>query len=194
MNSLAATTPAQSDEALLLAIGRGDELAFEAFYDRHSPLLFGLTCQILGNKTEAEDVLQEGFLYLWKKAGDYDEARGKARNWAIMIVRNKAIDRLRTRARQHKLAEQAAVELPDLLETQPGRADDEASANEESRRVQRAVQALPAEQRRLIEWAFLKGWTHHVIADFTGLPLGTVKTNIRRGLSRLRDMLKGNAG
>lgn len=194
MNSPAETTTCPSDEALLKGVAARDERAFEKFYDRLSPVLFGLVREILGNETEAEDVLQEGFLYIWEKAADFDETRGKARNWAVLILRHKAIDRLRMRARQSKLADRAALELPNLFDMEPARADDEAQASDQSLLVKKAVEALPSAQRELIECAFMRGWTHHVIAESTGLPLGTVKTNIRRGLCRLRDMLKGSAG
>jgi RNA polymerase sigma-70 factor, ECF subfamily len=193
MKHLAKNEPDASDEDLLGRVARGEEQAFEALYDRFSAPLFSLMRQMLGDEKEAEEALQDGFLYLWDKAPQFDSGRSKAFTWAVMVFRHKAIDRLRSRSRRARLSEQAAVELPELLTHAPRPADEEAVIQERHRTVIMAVQSLPKEQRSLIEFAFLKGLTHHAISESLGLPLGTVKTNIRRGLLRLRDALKGGA-
>lgn len=188
--SVTAEVSLESDEAILGRVGRGDEAAFSDLYDRFSGRLFGLIRQMIGDEKEAEDVLQEGFVYLWQHAAQYDRTKSKAFTWAVMIFRNKAIDRLRARGRRERLDERAATELPLLSGTAPG-ADEAAESSDRSQIVRRALLSLPDEQRRLIEFAFLKGLTHHSIAESLGIPLGTVKTSIRRGLLKLRDLLKG---
>ncbi len=179
-----------SDETLLQRAGRGDVRAFEQFYDRLAPRLLGLLRQMMSDDREAEDVMQDAMVYIWDHAAAYDSARSKAFTWAAMIVRNKAIDRLRAQGRRARLIEAAAVECSVLETASPG-ADARAEQNDRGAQVRSALGALPQEQRKLIEFAFLKGLTHHAIADSLGLPLGTVKTNIRRGLLRLRDLMKG---
>ncbi|TDU64233.1 RNA polymerase sigma-70 factor (ECF subfamily) [Prosthecobacter fusiformis] len=181
-----------TDESLLQRAGGGDARAFEQLYDRFSSRLLGLLRQMLGDEREAEDVLQEGFLYLWDHAGSYDPSRSRAFTWSVMIFRHKAIDRIRAMGRRARLNESAAVEMAVLEDCAVG-ADDTVEMKEQQKQVYSALASLPGEQRKLIEFAFLKGLTHHAIAESLNLPLGTVKTNIRRGLLKLRDLMKGGA-
>lgn len=182
-----------TDEALLQKVAGGDERAFSELYDRFSAPLFGLMRQMLDDAHEAEDVLQDGFINLWDKAVNYDATKGKAFSWAVMIFRNKAIDRLRARGRRARLTERAAEEPELWTREATQRADDAADDVDRASMVRKAMVALPTEQRKLIELAFLKGLTHHGIAESLGLPLGTVKTSIRRGLLRLRELMKRGA-
>ena len=181
----------ESDESLLQFAGSGDVRAFEKLYDRLSPRLFGIIRQMVDDPEEAADVLQEGFVYLWNHAGNFDPSKSKAFTWSVMIFRNKAIDRLRTRSRRARLQQQAILEIPLLTSEHSHQADHAADHRDRCTQVNEALNSLPQEQRHLIEIAFLKGQTHHSIAESLGLPLGTVKTNIRRGLLRLRSLLKG---
>lgn len=182
----------ETDEAIMGRVARGDRAAFSLLYDRFSPPLFGLLKQMLSDEKDAEDVLQESFVYVWQHAAQFDRTKSKPFTWAVMIFRHKAIDRLRARGRRERLNEIAATEIPLLTNSVQG-TDEEANLNDRSRLVRDALLALPEEQRKLIEFAFLKGLTHHSIAESLGIPLGTVKTSIRRGLLRLRDLLKGGA-
>jgi len=181
----------ESDEAILKRVATRDQAAFAALYDRFSGSLYALVKRILENEQDAKDALQEGFLYLWDKAGEYDPDKSKAFTWAVIIFRHKAIDRLRSLRRRIRLAEEAADEALTFKNDDNERADQAAERHERARIVHRALTSLPDEQRRCIESAFLKGLTHHQLAEMQGTPLGTVKTNIRRGLIRLRDILKG---
>lgn len=181
----------ESDEALLQKAAGGDQMAFTELYDRFSPPLYSLMLQMLGDAHEAEDLIQDGFIHLWEKAASYDVTKGRAFSWAMMILRHKAIDRLRARGRQARLAEQAANE-PSLWTGEPSpQADVAADGQDRMSLARNALASLPSEQRRLIELAFLKGLTHQSIAETLHLPLGSVKTNIRRGLLRLREAFKG---
>ncbi|MFC5456679.1 RNA polymerase sigma factor [Prosthecobacter fluviatilis] len=185
--------PELSDEDLLQRAGRGDSRAFDQLYDRMAPRLFGLLRQMLHDEREAEDVLQDGFVLLWERASTFDAERSKAFTWAVMLFRHKAIDRMRMLGRRNRLVDSALLEQTTLGAPAQAGADEDVQARERGVVVHAALSELPTEQRQLIEFAFLKGLTHHVIAESLGLPLGTVKTNIRRGLMRLRDLLKGGA-
>jgi len=178
------------DLSLMARIQAGDRAAFTEFYDLHSGKLFGLICSILQDSREAEDVLQEAFVYLWKQAATYQPERGKPLSWVILIFRHKAIDRVRARARQHRLVEQAAAEpIPTLSEE--GAADEGALRDERREIVRDALSKMPADQREAIQFAFFRGLSQMQISENLGLPLGTVKARIRRGLLKLRQSLKG---
>lgn len=185
--------PELSEEDLLQRAGRGDSRAFDQLYDRMAPRLFGLLRQMLHDEREAEDILQDGFVLLWERASTFDPERSKAFTWAVMLFRHKAIDRMRMLGRRNRLVDSAALEQSTLGASLQAGVDEEVQAHERRVVVGEALKELPKEQRQLIEFAFLKGLTHHVIAESLGIPLGTVKTNIRRGLLRLRDLLKGGA-
>lgn len=179
----------QLDAQLMARIATGDEVAFGALYDRFSPGLYSLVLRMVRDEKEAEDVLQEGFAHVWRRASTYDSARSSAFTWAVMIFRNKAIDRLRVRQRLERTMEKATVEFSHFLDA------DEVSAQEAERRdegtlVRSALIQIPADQKQAVELAFFGGLTHEQIAEKLGAPLGTIKARIRRGLHKLRDFLK----
>jgi RNA polymerase sigma-70 factor (ECF subfamily) len=187
------TTPAQVSEnefeaRLISRIAEGDDSAFTALYGRYSSSLYGMAFRMMNDAKEAEDVLQEGFTYIWRKAASYDSSRSSPFAWAVMIVRNKAIDRLRVRQRLERLRDKVITEGTYYQEK------DETSANEPSLRergalVRSALQKIPQEQRQSLELSFFGGLTHEQIAERLATPLGTVKARIRRGLIRLRDLM-----
>jgi RNA polymerase sigma-70 factor (ECF subfamily) len=182
----------QIDAQLLVRIASGDEVAFGALYDRFSPGLYSFILKMVRDEKEAEDILQEGFAYIWRRASTYDPARSSAFTWAVMILRNKAIDRLRVRQRIERTFEKATIEFSHFSEA------DESSAGEAERRdqgalVRSALQEIPEEQKQAVELAFFTGLTHEQIAEQLGTPLGTIKARIRRGLLKLRDFLKEDA-
>ncbi len=182
----------QLDAQLMARIAQGDEVAFGALYDRFSPGLYSFVLRMVRDEKEAEDVLQEGFAHIWRRAATYDPARSSPFTWAVMILRNKAIDRLRVRRRIDRTLEKATVEFSHFPEA------DESSAQEAERRdegtlVRSALTQIPAEQKQAVELAFFGGFTHEQIAEKLGAPLGTIKARIRRGLLKLRDYLKEDA-
>ncbi len=181
----------ETDESILQRIAADDDAAFAALYDRFSGRLYALALRILEDEQDARDALQEGFLYLWEKASNFDPTKSKAYTWSVMIFRHKAIDRLRSRRRRLKLADDAANDLIEIDRFNPETGDELAAKADDAAAVRRAMKSLPEEQRKSIEWAFFRGFTHHQLAEFFGQPLGTVKTNIRRGLLRLRDAMRG---
>jgi RNA polymerase sigma-70 factor (ECF subfamily) len=174
-----------SDSDLLHAVARGDEAALAGIYDRYHLILFGLILRILHDREEAEDVLQEAFLQVWRRSADFDEARGRAFTWLVTIARSRALDRLRSAGSRARLAEQAAQTTPD--ETSDAAQD--AVKSESGAKVRKALNDLPEEQRKTLFLAYFEGLTQTEIAERLGDPLGTVKTRMRSGIIKLRELL-----
>jgi len=173
------------DVALIGKISQGDQAALAEFYDRYASSLYGVAVKILSDFRDAEDTLQDALVSIWRRAASYQSQLSSPFSWAVMIVRNKAIDRIRARLRTGRAAERLTNESNDLLEI------DDRSAEEPTLRelrliARKALSDLPEEQREALELAFFSGLTHEEVADRLGLPLGTVKARIRRGLIRMR--------
>jgi RNA polymerase sigma-70 factor (ECF subfamily) len=169
---------------LLRRLTARDTEALGELYDRYSHLLFGLIFRILRDRGEAEDVLQEVFVQAWSRASSYDAALGPPVAWLLGIARNRSIDRLRAKATRERTLEgvpipAASVETPESI----------TGATERQRQIHRAFDTLPTEERDLIERAYFLGSTQAEMAAQLKLPLGTVKTRIRTGLTRLRSLL-----
>ena len=160
-----------------------DAAAVSDLYDAHSRLMFGVICRIVGDRTEAEEVLQEAFVQAWTHAATYNPALGSPAGWLLGIARNRAIDRMRANAVRARTVE--ALDEPSPVPTPEGAAE----ASERQREVRRALALLPADQRELILEAYFLGLTQSELADRHGLPLGTVKTRMRTGLHTLRRQL-----
>jgi RNA polymerase sigma-70 factor (ECF subfamily) len=180
--------PAQeNDVELLKAIVARDEVALAQLYDRYRVILFGLLMRILNNREEAEDVLQEVFLQVWRKAEDFDEDRGRPFTWLVTLARSRGIDRLRSLGARERVAEASARAVPE--EVSDAAAD--AFKSEQRGIVSDALAKLPDEQKRPLMLAYFDGLTQSEIATHLGAPLGTVKTRMRTGLIRLRELLAG---
>ena len=177
----------QYSAELLRRIALGDEAAFAALYDRFSPVLYGAAIRMMNDATEAEDVVQEAFIYIWRRAGSFDSTRSSAFAWAVMIVRNKGIDKLRVRLRGERLRERVNAS-PELFTDRDEQSAQEPLLRERRTEVHSALTEMPAEQRQALELAFFSGLTHEQIAEQLGAPLGTIKARIRRGLLRLRQL------
>jgi RNA polymerase sigma-70 factor (ECF subfamily) len=177
------------DSELLVRVGTGDEAAFAQLYDRFAPGLYSLILKMVRDEREAEDVLQEGFTHLWRRATTYDPARSSAFTWAVMVFRHKAIDRMRVRQRRERVVERAGDD-PLLAPGSDEKSADMPAMHEEVIMVRLALDQIPADQKQAVELAFFGGLTHEQIAERLATPLGTVKARIRRGLLRLRDFLK----
>jgi RNA polymerase sigma-70 factor (ECF subfamily) len=172
------------DIELIDRIVARDERAVADLYDRHSRLLFGLILRILRDRSESEEVLQEVFVLVWTRAETYNVALGSPAAWLVRVARNRAIDRLRSNTVRLRAVESAPMPLP--AESPEARA----ALSEQQQAVAHALDALPHDQRQLIEEAYFLGLTQSELAEKFGLPLGTVKTRIRTGMTALRQQLQ----
>jgi RNA polymerase sigma-70 factor (ECF subfamily) len=179
------TVPGPEDGALVQTLQRGDARALEELYRRHGPRIYALLLRMLREQPDAEEILQECFVDVWRRAGEYSRARGSVEAWLITIARSRAIDRLRTRGARLRLVRQSEQMAPSEP-TQPDPPDVHANS-----RLRRALSTLPAEQRRALELAYWDGLSQREISEHTGDPLGTVKTRVRLGLQRLAELLTG---
>jgi len=178
--------PAQNNDVeLLKAIAAKDEAALAQIYDRYRVILFGLLVRILNNREEAEDVLQEVFLQVWRRAADFDETRGRPFTWLVTLARSRGIDRLRSLASRERVAVAGAREATEEVSD----AATDAFRSEQRGLVTNALAQLPEEQKRPLMLAYFDGLTQSEIASMLGAPLGTVKTRMRTGMIKLRELL-----
>jgi RNA polymerase sigma-70 factor, ECF subfamily len=196
---------ADPDAAIVRMVVTGSHAALAELYDRHAAAVFGASFRLLGQRLEAEEVVQETFLALWNRAEQFDPGRGSLRAWLLTIGRNRAIDRLRAAGRQPAQVSFGTLEDDAERRDGPGAeaveerslvADDEASdparqAELSSLRtgVRGALDGLPTEERAALVLAYFEGLTQQEIATRLEWPLGTVKTRTRRALRRLRGTL-----
>ena len=179
------TDPTAGLSHLLQAVGQGDAQAFERLYQLTSAKLFGICLRMLVQRSDAEDTLQDIYLLIWRKAALFDAQRGNPITWLAMLARNKCIDRLRVSGVDAHLDPVDLDELPhhqDTLGTL-----EQASAQ---RRLDTCLAALQDKQRTVIRTAFFDGCTYDDLAVRTGVPLGTMKSWIRRGLLSLKACLE----
>jgi len=176
-----------SDElaALIGAVAAGDRAAFRAVYERTSAKLYGICLRLLGSEAEAEDVLQEAYVTVWRNARRFDSTKASAITWLAVIARNKAIDRLR---RRRPVADglEAAAEVPD----EGPLATAVIEQKDDARRLAHCLDELDERARAMIRAAFLDGASYPELAEREGVPLGTMKSWIRRGLTRLKGCLE----
>ncbi len=177
------------DEDLVARIARGDREALGLIYDRYARVIFSVSVRLLGDRGVAEEITQEVFLSLWLRAGTYRAEKGKFSTWLFSIAHNRAVDTLRRRRREGIAApadtpdlEQIAADGPDLVQ-QSARAADR-------HLVRQALDRLPQPQRDVLVLSYYQGLTHVEIANHLSVPLGTVKTRMRLGLLKLKDLLK----
>jgi RNA polymerase sigma-70 factor, ECF subfamily len=173
-----------ADEDLMQLVRDGEARAFEIVFDRHGGVAFSLAYRMCGRRAMAEDVVQEAFLSLWRAGARYEAARGSVRSWVLSTIHNRAIDAIR-RGVVHEGRNVADDGLAERLAA-PERTDLEVARREEASRVRSALDELPAEQRHVIELAYFGGFTHTQIAAMLELPVGTVKSRMRLGLTRMR--------
>ena len=173
-----------SDEALIALLARGDDGALGELYDRFGAVAYGLAIRIVRDAALAEDVVQEAFLTVWRTASRFVAERAKARTWILTLVHRRAVDLVR-----HEQSRRAEP-LKDIPEAGGRTADEEAWLRLERARVQEALKLLPDQQREAIELAYYGGFTQSELADRLGEPLGTVKSRMFTGLSRLRELLE----
>ena len=175
-------------ETLLQQIAAGDEAAMGALYDATVDRIYGLAVKVTRRPDLAEEVVGDVYLQAWKQAGKYNRQRATPIGWLLMICRSRALDRLRheTSATKNHTPEDEHGNLPDEHSSTPL---EDLVQRELSGKVAQALEFLNRNQRQTIALAFYKGMSHQQIADYTGEPLGTVKSNIRRAQAILRNVL-----
>lgn len=174
---------------LLREIAAGNQEALAELYDRTSRTVFSLALRVLNDRGTAEEVTLDAYLQVWRQAQVFDERRGKPLTWLLTIARNKAIDCLRSAT--WKRHEQAPLEEVAPVAVSAESPEETVAGAETRRQVRAALAKLKPEQRELIEIAYYGGLSQQEIADRLGLPLGTVKTRMRTGMLKLRELLSG---
>jgi RNA polymerase sigma-70 factor (ECF subfamily) len=164
-------------------------MAMRALYARCSGRAWGVALRILGSRSDAEEVLQETFLEVWRRAREFDPSRGGLETWVTTIARTRAIDRRRALGTVARIAEDAATQPPPVSAV-PLDPSEAAGLGEDRVRVAAALGALPPEQRAVVELAYFEGLSQREIAERTGDPLGTIKTRARLALEKLAALLK----
>jgi RNA polymerase sigma-70 factor, ECF subfamily len=171
-----------TDGELIRRTGDGDRNAFEVLYRRYSRPVFGLALRRLGDRGRAEDAVQETFASIWRAARSYRPERGPGAPWLYAVARNAIIDRSRVR-------HEPATEPPDEASTDIG-PDERAEASWTAWRIHRALEELSPNERAVIELAYWSGLSQSEVAEYLGIPLGTVKTRTRAALAHLADQLE----
>ena len=177
------------DAGLVFAVARGDEGAYATLYSRYGPTLLGLVYRIVRNRAEAEDVLQDVFLQVWRRASTFDDVRGSVFVWLTMLARSRALDRLDLMASRDRTARAATA----VDESTPDAADLATSA-QERRRLLQALAVIPDAQRQVLQLAYFEGLSQREIAARLDRPLGTIKSLVRLGLNKLRRQLAPGGG
>ena len=169
------------DAALVAAMARGDRAALSTLYGRHSGVLLGLALRIVRDRREAEDLLHDVFLEAWRAAASFDPKRGRVRTWLAIRMRSRALD-LQKSARVSRAAGDAPL---------AALADERERPSPDHARVRAALAQLGADQRAVLELSYFEGLSCSEIATRTGTPIGTVKSRMAAGMSRLREALAG---
>lgn len=170
---------------ILLALAEGDKEAMHRLYERTSRELYSLCFSFIQNREASEDVLHEVYLKVWNRAASYDQTKGTPMAWLTRIARNSALDWIRVQKRRPATGDDELVFVADQSET----AEEMLIRVEQSDNVRQQVENLASADANLIRSAYLRGMTYSEVANETGLPLGTVKTRIRRGLRMLRERM-----
>lgn len=179
----------RADADLAERIRSGDAQALGELYDRHASNALALAMRVVHTRVEAEDVVHDAFVAVWRKIDRFDAERGTLRAWLMTVVRNRAIDRVR--------AHRPAVDLDDadqraLLRTGPNPTWEEALRRTSAAEIRDAIASLPNEQRRAVELAYFEGYTYREVAELTGVAAGTANGRLRLGLGKLRAAMGGS--
>ena len=174
-------------DALLSRVARGERAAFEALYEVMSGSVFGVARRVVRDPNRAEDVTQDAFLEIWRKAPGFDAARGSAKTWIMTIAHRRAVDAVRRNESQKKYDGATIVE--DVSHDEPA---DALIKDEEHSAVRGCLDTLTELQLESVRLAYFNGYTYSEVATLLGKPLPTIKTRMRDGLIRLRDCLEGS--
>jgi RNA polymerase sigma-70 factor (ECF subfamily) len=175
------------DTALMVSVAGGDKDGLARLYDRYAPLLTAVAIRMLGSRREAEDLVHDVFLEVWRQSGDYDAARGTVRTWILMRMRSRALDR-------RKSVHNSRVDALDERHVVESVVDEDATLAADRGRVRRALAGLPDEQRAVLQLAYFEGLSSQEIAERVGIPVGTVKSRVAAAMARLRAELLPGGG
>jgi len=175
------------DRSCIARLIAGEAKAFEELYDRHNPMLWSLVLRIVGKAPEAEEVLQDAWLQVWRSAGTYHPSRGPVVAWLLTLARSRAIDRLRSMSSRLKAETSERIDPP----AASGEPLAQLAQVQVEQRMAGALATLPPQQREVLQLAYFAGLSQSEIAARLGAPLGTVKSWTRQALSRLRDRMPG---
>lgn len=172
-----------SDDALVALVARGEDVALAELYDRFGRPAYGLALRVLRDERLAEDAVQDAFMSAWRTASSFKPERGKASTWLLTLVHRRAVDIVRREDRRR------AEPLDGVAHAQTEAVDEQAFLRLQRERVQAALRRLPDAQREALELAYYGGFTQSELAERLGQPLGTIKSRMFGGLSRLRELL-----
>jgi RNA polymerase sigma-70 factor (ECF subfamily) len=181
----------EADAQLAARIRAGDTEALGELYDRYASMALGTAIRVVADREEAEDVVHDAFVAVWRKIDRFDADRGSLRAWLMTVVRNRAIDRIRARRPGMDLDD---ADERSLLRSGPNPTWEAALRQASASEVRAAMAELPDEQRRAVELAYFEGYTYREVADMTGVPQGTATGRLRLALGKLRDALAGTSG
>ena len=178
-------------QVLVAAMAAGEERALEQLFDRFSGAVYSVAFAILGNDADASEVTLDAFTHAWIRAADFDGRRGSVATWLTVLTRSRALDRIRARRSRLARVEKASAREGGrpAMGSGPEPVDGVVETRERRGHLHTALKGLSGVQRRAIELAFYEGLSHTQIARRLGVPLGTIKTRIRTGLRKLRDIL-----
>ena len=182
------------DKDLLKRIARKDPVALSLLYDQYNRLLFGLLLSILKKRTEAEDLLQDVFSNIWEKADQYDPDRGTGYTWIVSLTRNKGIDRLRSKVYKEQKKQSTSLDNEDTympLFSEENNPLEDAILSDRASMLKEALAKISEKQRTVLQVAYFDGLTQTEISEQLDIPLGTVKSRMRDGMLKLREILSG---
>lgn len=182
------------DKELLKRIVKKDPVALSLLYDQYHRLLFGLLISILKKKTEAEDILQEVFTTIWEKADQFDYEKGSAYTWIVSLTRNKGIDRLRSKVYKEQKKQSTSLDDDDVFHPLYSKEHDPLENTilaDRAETLRVALQQITEKQREIIKISYFDGLSQTEISETYNIPLGTVKTRMRDGMIKLREILSG---
>jgi|SRR2546429_7912631 len=186
-------TISMPDQDLIRQVAQQDKTAFGSLYDRYCQLVLNLAWRVLSERQEAEDVVQEVFLQVWREAASYDQKRGSLCAWLTTITRSRAIDKVRSR-KSRRIYDHASQDILELDEQLPDREIHQDKNLDNRILIRKAFASLAREQQIAIEMAYYEGMSQTEIAEALKEPLGTIKTRIRSGLTKLKELIGPSLG
>lgn len=183
-----------TDEQLMVLVQGGDEAALATLYRRHTAILRTVISRVVHNDADTDDLLQECFCELWRRAATYDEKKGKLLGWLITLARRRSIDRVRRRQAYSRAEERLTEHSKTEIDECHNHVEEEANAADCAEALRKALAELPEAQREALQMAYYQGLSQREIAAKTGIPLGTIKTRLELAIRKVRATLLAIGG